>query len=145
MEFLLWVCLAARDLLECSQNSDGIDDLRRKLKSIPSDLDDSFSDTISRLDGFYFEQAYKSFRVAMTADHPLSLLTYSYVLGEDRFDPVSMDVAFMANFQSNERCEVMDFHLNSPCRGLLHYHSTHARLRRLSPSNRQRLLQTRPS
>lgn len=128
-----------------------VEDLGRKLNLLPSDLDDFFSDTLGRLDGLYFEQAYRSFRVALTADRPLSLLTYSYVLGEDRFDPVSMDVALMADFQPNERCEVMDFRLNSPCRGLMHYHSTRARLRRLpetrrlSPSNPQRLLRIRPS
>ena len=115
----LWVYLVVRDLLECLQNRDGIKDLHRKLNSMPSDLNEFFTSILTRLEGFYFEEACRLFQVAMTADHPLSLLTYSYILEGDDLDPVLMDIKFMADFQISDRCEATDWRLNSRCRGLL--------------------------
>lgn len=115
----LWVFLVIRDLLECLRNGDGIGDLRRKLNSMPSDLHDFFTSMFKRLEDFYFEQACKLFQVAKTTEHPLSLLTYSYILEENDFDAVSMGLNFMPDSQVFERCEVMERRLNSRCRGLL--------------------------
>ena len=115
----LWVHLVVRDLLECLENGDGVQDLRRKLDAMPPDLYGFFNSMLDRLEDFYFEQAYRLFKVAVTAGNPLSLLTYSYVLEGDDFDPISTGVDFMTKSQLSSRCKVMESRLNSRCRGLL--------------------------
>ena len=86
---------------------------------MPSDLDEFLSSMLSRLDDFYFEQAYKLFKVAMTSEDRFSLLTYSCILEGEDFDPVSTEVKSIPKSQSLERCEAMELRLYGRCRGLL--------------------------
>ena len=121
----LWVHLVVRDLLECLQNRDSIKDLHRRLRSMPSDLNEFYFDMLNRLDEFYYEQAYKSLQVATVAGHPISLLAYSYILEGEKHDPVSMRIDFMADRKIDYRCEDTAVRLNSRCRGLLEVVTTH--------------------
>lgn len=58
----LWVVLVVRDRLEGLWNEDGVGDLQRRLKQIPSDLEQYFAHTMGTLDKFYVEQADQLFR-----------------------------------------------------------------------------------
>lgn len=80
----LWVVLVVRDRLEGLRNEDGVGDLQRRLKQIPSDLEQYFAHTMGTLHKFYFEQADQLFQTALKAkEHIPSLMTYSFAHGEE--------------------------------------------------------------
>ena len=116
----LWVYLVVRSLLQGLQNEDGIQDLQRRLRLIPADLEEYFKHMMSTLDRFYLEQARQLFDVAMNAqEHPLSLLTYSFVHEPDPDFAIKAEVRMYMPAEIDERHQSMERRLNSRCKGLL--------------------------
>ncbi|KAL9115631.1 MAG: hypothetical protein Q9187_007214, partial [Circinaria calcarea] len=116
----LWVYLVVRSLLQGLQNEDGIQDLQRRLRLIPADLEEYFKHMMSTLDPFYLEQAKQLFDVAMTAqEHPLSLLTYSFVLEPDPDFAIKAKVRMYERAEIDDRHQSMERRLNSRCKDLL--------------------------
>ena len=79
----LWVRLVVLDLLQSLRNEDGISDLRRRLKTLPADLEEYFSHMMTTLAKFYLKQACYLFKVAITVSPKPSLMTYSFLNEED--------------------------------------------------------------
>ncbi|KAK4097349.1 hypothetical protein N658DRAFT_293023 [Parathielavia hyrcaniae] len=75
----LWVYLVVRSLIQGLLNWDRIEDLQRRLRAFPSDLDDFFSHILESLDGAYRVQTARLFQVSLAAPRPLSLLNYWYI------------------------------------------------------------------
>ena len=63
----LWVRLVVRSLIDGLGNHDGIDDLRRRLNLLPSDLEDLYKHMLARLDPFYLTQASELFQILCAA------------------------------------------------------------------------------
>ena len=127
----LWVYLVVRSLLQGLQNEDGIQDLQRRLRLIPADLEEYFKHMMSTLDPFYLEQARQLFDVAMNAQDydPLSLLTYSFVVEPDPDFATKAEVRAYGRGDIDSRHESMERRLNSRCKGLLEvYHADNEHL-----------------
>ena len=115
----LWVRLVVRDLLQCLRNRDGIKDLHRRLRSMPSDLKAFLESMFNRLDDFYIEEAVVLFRVALAAWKRFTLLRYSLVLQAKTVDPVSIPIKMRSRTEIVSKCEDAEWQLNSRCQGLL--------------------------
>lgn len=117
----LWVFLVVRSLKEGLRNHDRLSQLQKRLRDFPSDLDDFFGVIFRSLDPTYRTQTAHMFEVALTAEEPLSWLTFWY-LDEQEDDP---DLAFsMPTFcvDSDElefRLTQITRRINGRCKGLL--------------------------
>ncbi|KAI4096084.1 MAG: hypothetical protein LQ339_007048 [Xanthoria mediterranea] len=115
----LWVRLVIRELIQCLCNRDGIEDLQRRLDSIPSDLGDFFRSIFDRLDHFHFEKVYKLLKTAAIAADPGTLLTYFFIPEGPKFDPFKMDPRNILIHDIGERLEDIEIQIKSICQGLL--------------------------
>jgi hypothetical protein len=71
----LWVRLVVLSLLEGLRDGDNITDLQDRLNLLPTDLEDSFSKILDRLNHPYFEQASKFFQLIWASEAPLTLFS----------------------------------------------------------------------
>lgn len=116
----LWVILVVRDLLQGLRNEDGIIDLRRRLETIPPDLDAYSTQMMGTLDSFYLKQAYQLFEIAIVSRDPaLPLMTYSFVHEDDPEYALNVQVRGLSPVECSSRFESMKRRLNSRCKGLL--------------------------
>lgn len=117
----LWVYLVVRSLIRGLLNRDRMIDLQRRLRAFPSDLDDFFTHILMSLDETYRVQTARSFRIALAAPRPLSLLNYWYTDAEED-DPqfhLRLPVMALDKTELEARQEEMHKRLNGRCRGLL--------------------------
>jgi hypothetical protein len=63
----LWVTLVVKSLLAGLGNRDGISDLQRRLRSLPSDLEALCSHMVTLIDHFYLSEASQIFQLVRTA------------------------------------------------------------------------------
>ena len=117
----LWVYLVVRSLIQGLLNWDRIEDLQRRIRAFPSDLDEFFSHILESLDGAYRVQTARLFQVSIAAPRPLTLLNYWYIdLDEveenflSRMSNSALDPQEMA-----ARQEEMSKRLNGRFKGLL--------------------------
>ena len=122
----LWVFLVVRLLSQGFQNEDDIVDLQRRLDLIPSDLEDFFARMIGTLDSFYLEQAARLFKIALTAETTVTLLTYAYTQERDPEYAIKAKVKHLPQEEGVERLMSMKRLLNSRCKGLLEAHEEEA-------------------
>ena len=115
----LWVYLVVRSLLEGLRDEDDTRDLRRRLDSLPTDLEKYFTQMMNTLSPFYLEQATTLFIIALHADPPLSLMAYSFFNEEDPNYALKMEVKVMSKLEIRKRHESTTRRLNSRCKGLL--------------------------
>ena len=115
----LWVFLVVRSLLEGLTNADRISDLQRRLRLLPTDLDEYFERILSTIDEFYRKQTARMFLVTLAAQETLPLMTYWFIDQEDSdgamklaAHPLSMETAVF-------RLQQMRRRLNACCKGLL--------------------------
>jgi len=73
----LWVSLVVKSLLEGITYSDRIVDLRRRLETLPTDLEDFFSHILRSVDSFYWQQSAQIFLFAIKASEELPVILYS--------------------------------------------------------------------
>ncbi len=117
----LWVYLVVRSLIQGLVNWDRIEDLQRRLRAFPSDLDDFFSHILDSLDGAYRVQTARLFQVSLAAPQPLSLLSYWFI------DMDEVDENFLSKMSNSAldtqeiaaREEEMRKRLNGRFKGLL--------------------------
>ena len=115
----LWVDLVVRSLLQGLSNSDRISDLRKRLRTLPNDLENLYQGLFNSIEPFYFDQAAQFFQIYQAAQGQLSLLSFSFA------DENNIQFALQANIQplnamdKRFRCEEMLRRLNSRCRGFL--------------------------
>jgi hypothetical protein len=115
----LWVFLVVRSLLKGITNSDRISELQMRLRLLPGDLEKYFQHILDSTDEVYRESAAQTFRIALEADEPLSLFTYSFL------DELAPDYAIQAPVRALSAPEILlrfrDIRkrLNARCNGLL--------------------------
>lgn len=115
----LWVYLVVRSLMEGLTNADRIHDLQRRLRSLPADLEQFFFHILTSLDSFYLHQASQLFRLALEAQKPLSVLTFSYLDEDDPDFALKREIKPISHEEEAARCDTIERRLNSRCKGLL--------------------------
>ena len=111
-----------RSLLEGLTNADRIVDLQRRLRLLPSDLNEYFERILFTVDNFYRKETAQMFQVTLIARDTLSLMSYWYMDQEASFlenlkaRPLSQEII-------DGRLAQMRKRLNACCKGLLEVQS----------------------
>ncbi|KAF2236068.1 hypothetical protein EV356DRAFT_565809 [Viridothelium virens] len=79
----LWVSLVVAELLKSVQNEDGIEDLRRRVESLPSSLEEYFQHIFDSIDPFYQKQTSQILQLCVRAHQPLPVIAFSIFDHED--------------------------------------------------------------
>ena len=117
----LWVDLVTKLLLNDLTDSISMAGLRKRLKSLPPDLEGFYQHIIDTVDPFHRQWTSVCLKLSLSPKAPLPLITFSFV-GEDP------DFAFDEDFRSNEtelpvtlasRNEIGRRRLDAYCKGLL--------------------------
>jgi len=115
----LWVELVLRSLLAGLTYGDRISDLKRRLDSLPPELDDLIMKILSSLDSFYFEQAAQLFQLVRASLSPPTLLSL-YLADEETPDFYAQcEKRFLTYEEMKFRVETMRRRVTSRCKGLL--------------------------
>jgi hypothetical protein len=125
----LWVFLAVRSLLKGITNSDRISELQMRLRLLPGDLEKYFQHILDTTDEVYQVHAAKRFMIALEAEEPLSLFTYSLLDEEDPDYAIHAPVKPLSGPEILLRFLDIKKRLNARCNGLLEVttlESTHA-------------------
>ena len=116
----LWVRLVVQSLLEGITNADRMLDLRRRLHSLPTDLEEYFKRIVFTVDPFYRQQTAHFFRVTICAHATLPLLLYWFM---DQEDPVQyaleLEICPLSMQAANRHLTQIRKRLNACCKGLL--------------------------
>ena len=115
----LWVVLVVRSLRDGFVNRDSIATLKKRLRSLPTDLEPFFKHILNSVDKIYQQQLAQTFQVALDADRPLPLILYSFIHEEDVDLVAQMPYMTMPFSEIHRRCEEMICRLNALTKGLL--------------------------
>lgn len=117
----LWVYLVVDSLLRGQEEGDNIRDVRRRLDSLPDDLEDFFRRILSKIDPFYREETARIFLVTIQSGRPLPAMAFNYLEQEaiDEHYALKARVAPIADSQVQQVSERMKKRLNARCRDLL--------------------------
>ena len=115
----LWVFLVVRSLLEGLTNADRIIDLQRRLRLLPTDLNEYFKRMLFTIDKFYREQTAQMFQVTLVAREILPLMSYWFLHQNDSKLPFKLSVEPPSMQRTNVRLKQMRKRLNACCKGLL--------------------------
>ncbi|USP82832.1 hypothetical protein yc1106_10106 [Curvularia clavata] len=115
----LWVFLILRSLLQGLVNCDRISELQRRIRLLPSKLEDYFLHILNTTDETYSERAAETFDIALQASEPLSLMTYSYLDEEDPRFAINAGIRPLGLREVLYRLRTMKRRLNARCNGLL--------------------------
>ena len=124
----LWVTLVVKSLLNGLRNRDCIDDLRRRLSELPSDLDKFYTHMLNHVDPLYREQAARTFRIFETlmrlACRSVSALEFEFAL-KGTFQNMLLDEGKgpIGYDEASSRIQELDIHLKSRCGGLIELHN----------------------
>ncbi len=117
----LWVFLVTKMLREGLMNDDSLMELRMRLDSIPTDLEEFFKHILDSVEPFYHEKQSGTLQVASAADEPLHPHLYSFHDLEYTYE----NYAINHDRRLLNRHELSQFHspfprrLNGRCKGLL--------------------------
>jgi hypothetical protein len=129
----LWVFLVVRSLLEGLTNADRIVDLQRRLRDLPTDLNEYFERILFTVDNFYRKETAQMFQVTLMAHDTLSLMAYWFM---DQDDPTLLEdiaVAPLSIESINSRLNQMRKRLNACSKGLLEAQLTGSALSSVVP------------
>ena len=115
----LWVFLVVRSLLEGLTNADRIVDLQRRLRLLPTDLNEYFERILFTVDNFYRKQTAQMFRVTLTAYDTLPSLCYWFIDQEDSSLMERLEVGTLSNEVTSDRLKQIQKRLNACGKGLL--------------------------
>jgi hypothetical protein len=115
----LWVFLVVRSLLEGLTNADRIVDLQRRLRLLPTDLNEYFERILFTVDNFYRKQTAQMFRVTLTAYDTLPSLCYWFIDQEDPSLMEKLEVGPLGKEVTSDRLKQIQKRLNACCKGLL--------------------------
>jgi hypothetical protein len=116
----LWVFLVVRSLIRGLQNEDRLSDLKRRLQSLPTDLEEYFRHMMYNVDEAYKGEAARSFQIALKSKEPLTLMTYSILDDEDLINrAISSKTQPMTTSELEGRYRIMKKRLNARCQDLL--------------------------
>ena len=89
----LWSSLVVAELLKSVQNADGFDDLRRRLHSLPSDIEEYSQHIFVSIDPFYRKQTAQILQFCAKAHGPLLVITFLVFDHEDHDYAIKTSVA----------------------------------------------------
>jgi hypothetical protein len=120
----LWVRLVVQSLLEGLTNADRASDLRRRLNSMPKDLNEFFERIIFGIDNFYHQQTSHFFQITLEASVALPLMCYWYIDQEDvaNDEPkyaLELAIQPLTVQRTTIRLKQIRKRLNAYCKGLL--------------------------
>ena len=115
----LWVVIVVRSLLNGLRNADRITDLQNRLREFPDTLEKYFSKMIFSVEPIYRQQTAQIFQYALTAEEPLSLMTYSFLDEEELDAAITMKANPLTDDTIEIRKQDMQRRLNGRCKGLL--------------------------
>ena len=119
----LWVTLVVKSLLNGLRNGDGISHLRRRLKSLPSDLENLYEHMLKSIEPLYREEASQMFQIFRATGHELDIPTLDRALWFSDYRQAIDLKTFETQVDSSEidriKLERMVMKLNSRCKGLL--------------------------
>lgn len=114
----LWVKLVVASLLSGLGNGDGISDLQRRLKLLPTDLKELYQHMFLSVDQFYLQQTVKLFDIVFNSEEPLSPIELSYAEADDEY-VLRPDLNRLETKEIYARYKRMDKQLKSRSKGLL--------------------------
>lgn len=117
----LWVFLVTRELRAGLTNDDTSLELRRRLESFPTDLDQFFKHMLESVEDFYHEKMAGTIRIAAAAKEPLSSHIYAFHDLEYEDEDYALKIP-MKPFNHTEKASFMRpvaRRLNGRCRGLI--------------------------
>lgn len=115
----LWVNLVVRSLLQGMANADRMSDLKRRLDSLPTDLEDLFDKLLRSLEPFYFPHAAQLIQILKAAPVPPTPLEMSYADEEEASAAIDAEIRPWTGDEVIERSEAIRRRLNSRCKGLI--------------------------
>ncbi|KAM0342888.1 hypothetical protein ACHAPU_009092 [Fusarium lateritium] len=115
----LWVHLVVESLLDGLRNSDRISDLKKRLETIPPDLDGFYNSILNGSDNFYFEHAAQLIRILRTAEGSINLLDFAFADEEDPDAALKAPIQALSHEERVYRCEAIRRRINSRTKGLL--------------------------
>ena len=117
----LWVFLTTRQLRNGLSEYDSFSDLRRRLESIPTDLEKFFTQILESVESFYHEKMATTLQMALAVRQPAPALIYSFHDEEYEDEEYALKATVQPLDESKAasmRTHVMR-RLNGRCRGLL--------------------------
>jgi hypothetical protein len=78
-----------KSLLEGLKNEDKLSTLQRRLRILPTDLEEYFQHMLDNIEVVYQQQASESFQYALSTPGPLTLLTFSFLDDEAQQDALT--------------------------------------------------------
>ncbi|KAH6622677.1 hypothetical protein F5144DRAFT_496494 [Chaetomium tenue] len=115
----LWVRLAVSSLLDGMRFGDRVVDFRRRLESLPPDLEDLYDRILHDLDPFYFKHAAQYFQILSSSSDPPPALLLWFIDEKDVDFALRLPVVEMSNEDAQIRLETMRRRVNSRCKGLI--------------------------
>ena len=122
----LWVYLVIRSLQHGLRNEDGISDLTRRLRTIPTNLEPYFEQMMMGIDPFYRRQATALFRLVLSTRRPLSLMTVSFLHEYQENPEMALSTPLMPVSEEAVLARLLSMkrRLNSRCKGLIEVYPT---------------------
>lgn len=117
----LWVFLVTRSLFEGLTNGDALSALERRIRQLPTDLEQYFTHMLNSVDPFYHRQMANTFLVALHASSPFPLMLYSLMddLAEEPDSVFKLPIKGMEKGDILLRHQQMRRRINGCCKGLL--------------------------
>jgi hypothetical protein len=115
----LWVYLVTQSLIEGVTDGERFSDLRRRLDSLPVDLEKLFARIMESLTAKQGQRASQLFQIFRASHTPLTLLEFSFA-DEDAPDfALRMPCGSISNQEAFKRAELMRRRINANCKGML--------------------------
>lgn len=117
----LWVYLVVDSLIKGLDEGDDARDLRKRLDSLPDDLEEYFRHMLRTIDSTHREQTYKIFQITVQAMQPLPVLAFEFLETEEENPSYALEI-YPAPYSDDQAEEVytrMKGRLNARCKDLL--------------------------
>lgn len=124
----LWVYLVVKSLLEGLRNEDKLSTLQKRLRILPTDLEQYFQHMLNNIEDVYQQQAAESFQYALSACEPLTLLTFSLLDDEAPQDTLTSNMTTTQPQELSSRYKTMEKRINVQCKDLLEVTATGKRV-----------------
>ncbi|OTA90875.1 hypothetical protein M434DRAFT_397651 [Hypoxylon sp. CO27-5] len=120
----LWVYLVVRSLKEGLTNADTVSTLEKRLRQLPSDLQQYFTHILQSVDDVYWEGTTKVFQMTASALHLLPVGVLTILDDEDDDFCLNAKLRSMRLAEYEERVRILEKRLNARCKGLLEVRAT---------------------
>lgn len=135
----IWVSLVVKSLLSGLGKRDGIADLQRRLRLLPSDLEDLYYHMLTRIEPFYQYKASEIFQIFQAhwkmmnrmdqvdgepasrnlMIEPLTVMALSFAVDDDPHLPIRCEIEPLGFQAILSRCDIMSDRLKVRCAGVL--------------------------